>query len=146
MRRGLLAFAIGVLAVAAVILSWELVQGRTFPVGQEYGAVALNGTRFDDRSRTLVLMRRDLGHVIVAYAGCNWFGGYVTFLVGGLYVIRESWMTAGYCGAKNDTEKVFFDALLRTKHWRISGERLVLVGLSDVLQFEPVVKKKEAMQ
>jgi heat shock protein HslJ len=104
-------------------------------MGQEYVAVALNGERFGDRSRTLVLGRDHRGHVMGAYAGCNHFGLEVTFLIGGSFVPQGGFQTAVACWGKNDAEKVYFDALRRTNRWRISGDKLTLAGDKDVLEF-----------
>ena len=132
---------IGIVALAgAAIFDSDFVRGGTFPMRQEYVAVALNGERFDDKYRTLVLYYDNRGYVIGAYAGCNHFSAEVRFLTGGLYTFGGAFQTAMGCGAKNDAEKVYFGALLRTRYWRISGEKLILAGPGDVLEFEAAAK------
>jgi heat shock protein HslJ len=142
-RHHLLFVAVGLFVAIAVMLGWEFWQGRTFPLNQRYIVATVNGQRFDDRSINLLLGRGPQGYSISAYAGCNHFGANVIFLVAGMYVIRGSWMTAMYCTDRHEVEKQYFDALLRTNHWRITEGQLILRGLSDVLRFD--AEKKEEL-
>jgi heat shock protein HslJ len=110
----------------------------TPPLDQEYIAVSLDGRPSSDKSRILKFSRdAGGGYNLYAHAGCNHFGSRIHLLPFNLVIIEGSFMTAMYCPGKMEIEKQYFDTFQRMLHWRINGERLILLSLKNAMHLEP---------